>query len=498
MGKLKLTPQQLWFGIYGLFFIFSITSLISIFGTRIFWPEANALVHELLGFRLNAVIIVLILLGFGPMIYASSLMFLSGRSLLSGIDFNPKKIHRRLPLLLLLLAIGVTIGIRFVGYMAHVFPAVIDPYLLPISLICAGILIFGFNLIYKKILVSKHLASNTAKKGVLVTIIAVFLFPSFLPFIWGSPVLFSGDLPQRPGIFGHRGADSLAPEDTLISGEVAFLYEHVVGWEVDVRLTADGVPVLLHDSTLSRTTDVESKFPNRKGDLIDTFTLAEIKSLDAGSWFVDMDPYGTIAKSIVDESYIARYPNTTVPTLAEALNLSIAHNKMIYLDLKGADVKNSYYAQYFERVIDVILASGIRLDFVQIEQMNAERYAYLVTKNATLIMGGIDVGTPKEFNNANYPADYVVTMDSYSNYQYYELNQAGIPVHVWTVNTPQRYAQLWQMGVDWVMTDDVHILNDVKFPTTPMSNSFFIALWIGVYCCIIVVIIFSIKRTKTV
>ncbi len=61
-------------------------------------------------------------------------------------------------------------------------------------------------------------------------------------------------------------------------------------WELDVQLTRDGVAVVFHDETLSRTTDVADRFGDdprgRDGFRLADFDWCEIASLDAGSWFV--------------------------------------------------------------------------------------------------------------------------------------------------------------------------------------------------------------------
>ncbi|HFD40915.1 MAG TPA: glycerophosphodiester phosphodiesterase, partial [Anaerolineae bacterium] len=87
----------------------------------------------------------------------------------------------------------------------------------------------------------------------------------------------------------HRGARSLAPENTLVAARKAL----AVGadlWETDVAVTADGELILFHDDSLVRTTDAERRFPDRAPWTFTTFSLAEIRSLDAGSWFVETDP----------------------------------------------------------------------------------------------------------------------------------------------------------------------------------------------------------------
>lgn len=82
----------------------------------------------------------------------------------------------------------------------------------------------------------------------------------------------------------QRGASYDAPEETA----AAYLLARDLGadyLEADVQRSRDGVLVALHDDTLERTTDVAEVFPERAKDPVSSFTLAELKRLDAGSWF---------------------------------------------------------------------------------------------------------------------------------------------------------------------------------------------------------------------
>jgi len=76
--------------------------------------------------------------------------------------------------------------------------------------------------------------------------------------------------------FAHRGASALAPENTLASFQAAV--DLGCDWvETDLRLTGDGVPILLHDATVNRTTGGQGK--------VGSMSLAQVLRLDAGSWF---------------------------------------------------------------------------------------------------------------------------------------------------------------------------------------------------------------------
>lgn len=87
-----------------------------------------------------------------------------------------------------------------------------------------------------------------------------------------------------PAVIGHRGASYDAPEETIASYTLA----RDLGadyLEMDIQRTKDGVLIALHDDKLGRTTNIADVFPERAKDPVSTFTLAELKQLDAGSWF---------------------------------------------------------------------------------------------------------------------------------------------------------------------------------------------------------------------
>lgn len=131
----------------------------------------------------------------------------------------------------------------------------------------------------------------------------------------------------------HRGARSIAPENTLIAARKA----HEAGadmWETDVQLTKDNEPVLMHDDTLVRTTDVEEVYPEKDSYRVDDFTLEEIKRLDAGSWFLEADPFKQIELGNVSRSDLENFSGTEVPTLREALELTRELDWKVNLELK--------------------------------------------------------------------------------------------------------------------------------------------------------------------
>jgi glycerophosphoryl diester phosphodiesterase len=92
-----------------------------------------------------------------------------------------------------------------------------------------------------------------------------------------------------PAVIAHRGASFDAPEETVPSYTLA----RELGadyLEMDIQRTKDGVLIALHDDTLERTTNIAQVYPDRVKDPLSSFTLEEIKRLDAGSWFNKAHP----------------------------------------------------------------------------------------------------------------------------------------------------------------------------------------------------------------
>jgi glycerophosphoryl diester phosphodiesterase len=105
---------------------------------------------------------------------------------------------------------------------------------------------------------------------------------------------------QDPLVLAHRGASAEAPENTLAAFDLA-LRQGADGVEFDVRFSADGVPVVIHDARLDRTTSGSGR--------VDRHTAKELRRLDAGSWFNRLFPARARA----------HYSRAKVPLLAEVM-----------------------------------------------------------------------------------------------------------------------------------------------------------------------------------
>lgn len=128
-------------------------------------------------------------------------------------------------------------------------------------------------------------------------------------------------------IVGHRGASAYAPENTVPAFQLA-AEQGATFVEFDLQLTKDRQIVCLHDNSLERTTDVEEVFPDRfrpptgtntaRRWMLEDFTLAEIKRLDAGAWFD------------------AKFRGTRIPTFGETID-ALRGRSGLFIELKSPE-----------------------------------------------------------------------------------------------------------------------------------------------------------------
>lgn len=130
----------------------------------------------------------------------------------------------------------------------------------------------------------------------------------------------------HPAVIAHRGASFDAPESTA----PAYTLARDLGadyLEMDLQRSKDGVLLALHDNSLLRTTDVAKKFPERKDSPASAFTLAELKTLDAGSWFNQAYP----------DRARASYVGLPILTLDEIIDIAQGnpeHTPGLYIETK--------------------------------------------------------------------------------------------------------------------------------------------------------------------
>jgi glycerophosphoryl diester phosphodiesterase len=259
--------------------------------------------------------------------------------------------------------------------------------------------------------------------------------------------------PAQVQIIAHRGARSLAPENTLAAAIKAFEYG-ADGWELDVAMSADGELILLHDDTLERTSNAAQVFPDRQPWSAYDFTLEELRRLDFGSWFVESDPFGQAAQSKLSADELDSYMGLPITTLAEALQYTRDNQWWVNVEIKDASDTPADMV-IVSKVVALIDELAMQ-DRVLISSFNHDYLLQVKTSNPAIATGALvnkvvvdPVGLMRELDaQAFHPGKNV----TYAK-QVQELRAAGYAVNVWTVNEEAEMLELIEMGVTGIITD---------------------------------------------
>lgn len=275
------------------------------------------------------------------------------------------------------------------------------------------------------------------------------------------PAVAAPPATDGPLVIGHRGAAGTAPENT-VAGFKDARAAGVDYLEVDVQLSADGVPFLFHDDTPARTTDVEEVFPGREDDPITSFTWDELQQLDAGSYFGE------------------KFAGEKIPHLDDAAKVATI-NTGVYIEIKApqnspgieqvvadALAEDKDWAKLLEagKVTVIGFDEASNLTFSELApEVPLQQLTGSVPDAATIERwaGFVDsVGT----DYRNLDADDVARVDA-----------AGLDLGVYTVNSPEAVQEVIGLGVDMI-TGDFPIQTDRYLdglPPFPANNGIQIA-----------------------
>lgn len=227
-------------------------------------------------------------------------------------------------------------------------------------------------------------------------------------------------------VIAHRGDSHVAPENTLpaFNSAVKAGADFV---ELDYRHTADGVPVVFHDEELDRATDACRLWGETKIKL-DGKTLADLRHLDAGSWFD------------------VRFTGTPLPTLDEAL-AAIQAGSMTLIERKTGDPATCVALLKEKKLLDQVVVQAFDWEFL------AGCHAIA----PELVLGALG---HKEFAPARLDeiagtgATVVGWEDKFVDAAVIEaIHARGWKAWVWTVDDHDRAVQLVQAGIDGIITN---------------------------------------------
>lgn len=244
------------------------------------------------------------------------------------------------------------------------------------------------------------------------------------------------ELFKKPNLIAaHRGDRSKKPENTLSAlassiGKCDFI-------EIDVQLTKDLLPVIIHDETLARTSNVSEieRFKDRKPWRVCDFTKKELQDLDFGSWF--------------------DHKVEPILTLEKALNFSKEHHLFLNVEIK--DMSNTFEDETVVQII-IDMIQNIQVGHLVLLSSFYHPYLPLCKKHSPKVPTAALQAYRQPSRlieylhtlqvDAYHPEDRIIDQKTVSN-----LKKSGFFVNVFTVNTLKRKKELFDWGVSAVFTD---------------------------------------------
>ncbi|XP_060038820.1 glycerophosphoinositol inositolphosphodiesterase GDPD2 isoform X2 [Erinaceus europaeus] len=312
--------------------------------------------------------------------------------------------------------------------------------------------------------------------------LAIYLAPLFI----SSPCIMEPrDLPPKPGLIGHRGAPMLAPENTLMSLRKTAECGATV-FETDVMVSSDGVPFLMHDEHLSRTTNVASVFPSRITAHSSNFSWAELKKLNAGTWFLERQPFRG-AKQL-SESDRKEAENQTIPTLEELLQEAAVLNLSIMFDLRHPSQNHTYYKNFVKQTLETVLSA--RVPQAMVLWLPDEDRAYVQQRAPGLCQ--IYGHRQWECNRTEaQPYRLNLPYQELSHLNIKSMHQCNTSVNLFVVNKPWLFSLLWCAGVDSVTTNDCQLLQQMHHPVWLIPPRTYLMMWVITNCVSILLLLWT-------
>jgi glycerophosphoryl diester phosphodiesterase len=246
---------------------------------------------------------------------------------------------------------------------------------------------------------------------------------------------------RRPLIIAHRGASAAAPENTAPAFRLALEADADLV-ELDYHHSADGIPVVIHDKTLERTTDAENRWGKGR-HAVSARRWEELRELDAGAWF---DPSRPDSRD-VDSRYVdSRYVDVRLPRLEDAL-AQIQSGSWTLIERKAGDAAT-------------LVALLKRLDLLEHVVVQAFDWDFLESVRALApeaLLGALGKGplSQAQWTRLSRMKAHALGWRHRDVTRAFvaDANERGLPVWVYTVDDPERGAELVALGVEGIITN---------------------------------------------
>ncbi|BBM85347.1 DUF695 domain-containing protein [Candidatus Uabimicrobium amorphum] len=296
---------------------------------------------------------------------------------------------------------------------------------------------------------------------------------------------------KNPLVVAHGGGRAYGPPNTVAAVEKS-LQLGVDMVEIDVHLSKDRIPVVVHDHDLRECSDVQEKFPRRKSFFVSDFTLKQLKTLNVGKWFSDelqKPPHertlflqsftANEKRKYISKKDIERYKTEiTIPTLEEVVEKVKEYKSLTNIEIKqlprnypNITQKVIAIVEKLNMVSQVIISCFDHHELAEAKKINPhiatavlvreklyDPHVYCQYLDAEAYnISCLDVLDAIGINSEYYQKNKKIPKHPYIQ----ELRDENISLNVWTVNDVEHMRALKEVGVDAIITDYPHRLQKI-------------------------------------
>ncbi len=269
-----------------------------------------------------------------------------------------------------------------------------------------------------------------------------------------------------PLVIAHRGYSGIAPENTNVAVELG-IASGADFIEIDVQQAADGGLVVMHDTTLTRTTNAPLLYPQRAPWNVGDFSLAEMRGLDAGTWYGYQKEIGNFD-----------YMGERVPDLRTILD-TLHGRAGLLLEVKSPGL----YPGIEQAIAEGLEEAGWVVDGQAMQPLIVQSFHWDSMQRYAQIHPDVQIGLlgnpPQDDETWSRVGQFADSINpGHANVDRAlvgDIHRRGFDISVYTVNDAERMRELMEIGVDGIITDLPSRLLRLRDSGTPPQGEFELA-----------------------
>lgn len=338
-----------------------------------------------------------------------------------------------------------------------------------------------------------RLMSKTAKSIWLTLFVLGMTFLYLSPLAVDTPV-FRPDTPPKPQVIAIGGASDVSPENTMFAFQKAFdlgtrkIYS-------TIQISYDGVPFLMFDHSLLRTTNVDSIFPNVTSHDPARQNMTDLQMLSSGSWFFEHDPWGTstdLSRADRDELKTEK-----IPTLSSFVHWAAKTSEpvQLYFTVRNLPSWHPHRERRFQRILEVLTnETALKQSdvFVPPEIFKLDQSFGLLAPPSSSLWDEENV--PNRTTNAVVFMSVRTDMEDIIN----GFRSQNVSTLVMGVKSSWFLSYVWCSDASLVATHYISQIKEVDKPIIHMNEDGYLAMWVSadVISITAILVMFIVQRIR--